>query len=158
MLHGTLQKPESYTALLSNKAWATAFDWLSKLPQNPQAGIYDIQGNDIYANVHGYETQPRANCRFEAHRKYVDLQFCINGSELIEFQETDDLKAITDYDEKKDVQFYSDQRAHSVVHIKPGSFATFHPNEAHMPKLTDELSKEIFKLVIKIRLELLLQQ
>src|SRR5690606_15596351 len=73
MIHGHLSAVDAYAHLLSNPAWRFAFDWLSKLPPRPEPGIRPLQGDDIYVNVHGYETLPREQCRYESHRRYVDL-------------------------------------------------------------------------------------
>ena len=54
-------------------------------------GGYDISGDDIYVNIQDYNTKPKENGLWEAHRKYIDIQFMIEGSELIGVGEIQDL-------------------------------------------------------------------
>jgi len=63
-------------------------------------GKYQINGEKIYANIQEYET--KANGLFEAHRKYIDIQYIVNGFEKIEVCEVSELDEKIPYDEKKD--------------------------------------------------------
>jgi beta-galactosidase beta subunit len=71
------------------------------------------------------------------------------------------------YDADKDLQFYRPPVALSAAFppsqfpalpvspvcalpMSPGSFAIFHPSDAHRPKAPDGFSRNVFKLVIKI--------
>ena len=45
------------------------------------AGRYDIDGDNIYAFVQEYETKPLDQCRWEAHYKYTDIQYVVQGGE-----------------------------------------------------------------------------
>ena len=150
MLHGHLSTPDSYAHLLTNPAWRFAFDWLKQLPANPEPGIRQLQGEDIYVNVHGYDTLPREQCRYESHRRYVDLQYCIRGGELIDWQLGSTLKPAGPFDESKDLQFYELGTSLTQIQMVPGSFAIFFPSDAHLPKRNDGIQKSVFKLVIKV--------
>ena len=46
---------------------------------NFKDGRYDIS-DGIYANICSYETKTRGNTMFEAHRKYIDIQYMLYGS------------------------------------------------------------------------------
>ena len=157
MLFGKLDHPDTYRSFLSNRMWAQAFDWLRQLPKDPNPGIHEIEGKTMFANIHGYETLDRSGCNYEAHRKYVDLQYCIQGGELIEWCDLEGLKPSTEYDAAKDLQFFEDVHSISRAHMTPGCFVTFLSHEAHMPKLADGVHPRVFKLVIKLELEALLK-
>ena len=43
----------------------------------------------LYINVEEYISKPISNCRFESHKKYVDIQMMIHGIEAIETCDTD---------------------------------------------------------------------
>ncbi len=150
MLHGHLSAPDAWAHLLSQEAWRFAFDWLRALPADPEPGIRPLRGEDLYVNVHGYDTLPREQCRFETHRKYVDLQYCIRGSELIDWKLASGLRPAGAFDDARDVQFYEASPALSVLHMVPGSFAIFFPSDGHLPKRSDGRERSVFKLVIKV--------
>lgn len=44
-------------------------------------GRTEIDGSDIYVNVSEYETHELDSSLWEAHRKYADIHYIINGSE-----------------------------------------------------------------------------
>ena len=48
-----------------------------------ESGKYSILGDEIFALVNNYKTQPEEKCLLEAHKKYIDLQFMVSGSEQI---------------------------------------------------------------------------
>jgi YhcH/YjgK/YiaL family protein len=150
MLHGHISTPDSYAHLLTNPAWRFAFDWLKQLPADPEPGIRQLQGEDVYVNVHGYDTLPREQCRYESHRRYVDLQYCIRGGELIDWQLGSTLKPAGPFDEPKDLQFYELGTSLTQIQMVPGSFAIFFPSDAHLPKRNDGIQKSVFKLVVKV--------
>jgi len=153
MLYGHLSGSDAYAHLLANPAWKRAFDWLQQATDVTPAGIQQLQGDDIYVNVHGYGTAPREQGRFESHRRYVDLQYCISGGEIIDWCLASDLECDGEYDAEKDVQFYRalpSARPTTALRMAPGSFAIFHPSDAHRPKAQDGVNPGVFKLVIKI--------
>lgn len=154
MIHGHLSAPDAYSHLLAHEAWRFAFDWLRQMPPSPEPGIRPLRGDAIYVNVHGYETLPPEQCRYESHRKYVDLQYCIAGGERIDWQLASTLLPAGPFDEAKDLQFYEPGNSITTLHMVPGSYAIFHPSDAHRPKRADGLNPSVSKLVIKVAWEL----
>lgn len=167
MLYGHLSASDSYAHLLSNPAWKLAFDWLKSVTVATPAGIQKLQGDDVYVNVHGYDTLLREQCRFESHRRYIDLQYCISGGEAIDWSLASGLTPDGAYDVDRDLIFYQspdsrlpDSRISRVaasaglpvcaLPMYPGSFAIFHPSDAHRPKVRDQKNRSVFKLVVKI--------
>ena len=49
---------------------------------NCEAGIYEIKGKDIYANVIDTKTQSKDKIRPEVHRQYIDIQCLCKGNAL----------------------------------------------------------------------------
>ncbi|AOS45899.1 Toxin-antitoxin biofilm protein TabA [Lacunisphaera limnophila] len=154
MIHGKLNTPESHAFLLDNPAWKLAFDWLHTVTPATPLGITQLQGEDIYVNVMTYQTLPAEQCRYETHRKYVDLQYTITGAEMIDWLDRSELLPDGGFDEAKDLQFYQPVPTLSRVHMLPGCFAIFYPTDAHRPKVSDTRHGEVFKLVVKMNLKL----
>ena len=50
-----------------------------------EPGRYEIQGDDIFAQVFDAETKPVEEQRPEVHEKFVDVQFLASGQEKLGF-------------------------------------------------------------------------
>lgn len=150
MLYGHLSARDAYAMLLQHPTWRFAFDWLQNLAPDVEPGIRPLKGDDIYVNVHGYDTLAPENCRYESHRKYVDLQYCIRGGERIDWQLASTLKAAGGFDETRDLQFYEAGDSLTTLQMQTGNFAVFFPSDAHRPKCADGRNSSTFKLVVKI--------
>ena len=73
-------------------------------------GRIEIDGERIYASVAGYETGSRAERRFEAHRRYIDVQVLLAGEETIDVALDGDLPVLEAYDDARDVMFLNPRR------------------------------------------------
>lgn len=154
MIHGHLHDRDGWRHMVANPAWRTVFAWLESLPPAPEHGIVHLQGEEIWANIHGYETVPWEACRFESHRRFVDLQYCLAGGEIIGWRRAGTLSPDGDYDRERDLQFYLPGDTQTALHMVPGSWAVFHPSDAHAPRLMDGIHPRVEKLVVKVALEL----
>ena len=52
------------------------------------------------------ETKPPECLPFEAHRRYIDIQFVVAGQEAIRFAPASAMKTTEPYDAAKDVEFF----------------------------------------------------
>jgi len=156
MIYGRLSAPDTYRFLLVNPAWKQAFDWLQTVTPQTPAGRSAVRGEEIYANVHGYETLPAKDCLFESHRRYVDLQYCITGNEAIQWALAGELRPTGEYSAEDDILFYA-RPAHAVTSLQmvPGAFAIFAASDAHAPKVSNGSNGTVFKVVVKVDARLL---
>jgi YhcH/YjgK/YiaL family protein len=113
-----------------------------------ELGRYEISDDD-YAMVQSYETKPIEECHFEAHKRYIDVQYSISGSEGISWALTDHLHQ-ADYDEKKD--FIRLEGKGDIFPLTAGNFFILFPSDAHQPKIMIGKSEQIRKIVLKIRI------
>jgi len=155
MLTGQLSPSTTQDPSFANPVWLEVFEWLKKLPQNNPDGEQPIRNRDIYANFITAETQPRENLVMEAHKKYIDLHYCISGGERIEWSPTEGLVTQKEYDLEKDVALYTPPTTAASHVMTPGEFAVFFPDEAHTPKINDGTNKTVKKVVLKIKADLL---
>ena len=157
MILGRLDQPADHASLRRHPAWEEAFAWIEHCAASQPPGIVELRGKRMYVNVHGYETRPREACRYESHRVYVDLQYCISGGELIEWHPLRDLTPRDEYDAAKDVvHYHSPTHPGAALRMGPGSFGIFHATDGHMPKISEGLNAHVTKLVIKIDRTLLI--
>lgn len=141
--------------LLPGGVWSEAIEWIRDKSATAKLGIHKLRSDLLFVNVMSYETMPRKDCRFESHREYIDLQFTINGLELIDYCNYSNLEKDGKYDATSDLQFYKDSPPESTLQIGGKTFCVFYPEDAHRPKIALENPGKLKKLVIKINLELL---
>ncbi len=117
-------------------------------------GRIEIDGEDIFAEVQEYETKPEADCRFESHRKYFDIQYMAEGEEYFGYIPLKELEKDTGYDEERDLEFYLPPRTYGRVHLKKGDFAVVSPEDGHQPRCIGEAPCQVKKIVVKVKVEL----
>ena len=114
-------------------------------------GRYEISGNAVYASVQDYTSKPIEEGKFEAHRKYIDIQFVIKGEEKIGIGNVNDFSESTQYNDEKDIVFLeSENKKFDFVELKEGDFAIFYPKDAHMPCISLQKPDYVKKVVIKV--------
>ncbi|HBG49477.1 MAG TPA: YhcH/YjgK/YiaL family protein [Cyanobacteria bacterium UBA9971] len=129
---------------------ATALKYLENTDLSEfQNGKYEIEGEDISVIVQDYNTKPLSEGRFEAHRKYIDIQYIIKGTEKMGYTNIHKLKSATEYDEEKDIIFFDGEG--DFVTVEEGFFTIFAPEDAHMPGIESKTSEYIKKAVVKIK-------
>ena len=128
---------------------AVIIDFMQNLTPDTKTGRYEIS-DGVYANVDEYEPKIYENCKFEAHKKYIDIQMVLSGEENLEYTNTDGLKISEEYDENRDVMFFENSKTDTdYVHLTPFKFAFIYPHEAHKPQIKT-ISDKVKKVVVKI--------
>lgn len=115
-------------------------------------GKYEILGNEVFAIVQDYTSKPLAVGKFEAHRKYTDIQYIIEGEEQIGVSNIRNFTEATQYDSEKDIIFLT-LKANTIpefIILKEKEFAIFTPNDAHMPSIAVKNSSFVKKVVVKV--------
>lgn len=113
-------------------------------------GRYDL-GDGSVAIVATYETELADSKRFEAHRKYIDIQYVAMGAERIGHAFVPELLPDGDYDEEKDLIFFNEPAASSSLLMPAGTFAVFYPHDAHKPGLmAGDVPSTTRKIVVKV--------
>lgn len=114
-----------------------------------EAGKIEIDGENIYAILSKYNTKDPDDGKWEAHQKYVDVQYIVSGNEDFGFVNIDYLDEATEYDEENDVQFFEGEGDYIQLHEE--EFVILYPHDVHMPCLSIEKSEEVLKVVVKVR-------
>ena len=144
-----LQHAERYFNM--HPAFENAFTFLrrddsAELPD----GRHEIDGEKLFCMISKGPGRSRSEAKLEAHRKYIDIQYVIAGTDEMGWKPTADCKMIdTEYDADKDIEFFKDQ-PDSWTPVPAGSFVIFFPQDAHAPLVS---SGEIHKAVLKIAVE-----
>lgn len=112
------------------------------------SGKYPIDGDRIFAIIQEYDTKDIADGKLESHRKFIDIQFLLSGSELIGTALLADRKPVISKPDD-DLYFYDGEA--SMVKMDEGMFAVFFPEDLHMPGIMVGQRKKVKKVVIKIQ-------
>jgi biofilm protein TabA len=158
MILDRLHSADRYNNL--HPAFARAFaylrdaNWAVLTTAAPGAGSHSTQrpidGDRMYVSIDRAEGRGREVARLEAHRRYIDIQFTIDGDEEIGWKPLADCVVTSvAYDGAKDVMFFSD-RPDSWLSLPAGHFAIFFPDDAHAPLAGHgPLTKAIVKIAVE---------
>lgn len=132
-----------------SKRIAKAFEYLSKTDLKSLAvGKYEIEGAEVYASVSEYNSKEEGKGKWEAHEKYIDIQYIIEGAEQMGYANISKFKANVEYNPVKDIVFGTAEG--ELVTVNKGMFAIFFPQDAHMPSMAIGESKPVKKIVVKV--------
>jgi YhcH/YjgK/YiaL family protein len=150
MILDALQHVGRYASL--HPGFGRAFEFLRRtdLASLP-SGRHPIDGERLFASLDRTTGRGRDRARLEVHRRYIDVQFTIDGNEEIGWLPLGACaRPASPFDENKDVGFFED-RPRSWLHLPPGCFAIFFPEDAHAPlAASGELSKAIVKIAVDL--------
>lgn len=116
-----------------------------------EPGRHEIDGDALFINLCAYETRAFEDCRFEAHRRYIDVQMVLSGAERIDVQPIGALDA-EPFDEGADNMFL-DGHANASVVMTPGMFVACFPDDGHKPGIavrgvSSPVKKAVFKVLV----------
>ena len=152
MILDELNNWRRYAALAELK---TAFEFLEQNADGTalRETRVEIDGDRVFALPQSYRPKPVSEGRFEAHRRYADVQYVASGREMIGHAPGEPLTAATPYDPEKDLIFYAQPASYSALALPAGWFAVFYPNEAHMPGCRLDSDEQVRKIVVKVLME-----
>jgi YhcH/YjgK/YiaL family protein len=155
MADASINKREFAVSYFKNKErWEKAFNFLKNTDLSKlELKRYDIDGDNLFATVSEYTSKNEDAAKFEAHRKYIDLQYVISGKEVMNIAPLASIKeVINPYDDKKDIEFVTVSK---VVNYKasPSNFFIFFPTDVHRPGLKDGVNSLVRKIVIKVKVD-----
>jgi biofilm protein TabA len=146
MILSTLDKSQQYANCYPGLARGFEFLRQPGLANHPD-GKLEIDGDRLFAIFAHEEGRGRDGAYLEFHRRYIDIQFVIEGSEVIGWQPLATCQQVKQvYDQDRDLGFFS-ERPTNWLEVSPGSFAIFFPHDAHAPLAS---SGPVHKVVIKV--------
>ena len=93
-----------------------------------EVGRHEFEGGFLL--VQEGETTPLDEGTFEAHRKFIDVQFVLEGAEEIAWQEYGDLACAIPYDDATDKERLDGSREHHML-VSAGMFWAAFPHDGH---------------------------
>ena len=108
-----------------------------------------IDGERLFAIVQEYAPRAAALGKFEAHRRYWDVQYVARGAERMGWSTLGRMTVSQPHDAERDVAFFTGPGDWFLV--PAGTFAIFSPSDVHMPGVAvDESNLAAQELVRKI--------
>lgn len=149
MILDTLANSAGYEVLSAH--FAKAFAFLRAVDGTQALGRHDIDGDHVFALVQKYSTKPVESALFEAHRRYIDVQYVHSGREAILWAPLAAMKEETmAYDGTKEAALWKLVPDVTPLHLGAGHFAILFPQDAHAPCVEWERPAEVFKVVVKV--------
>lgn len=146
MIFDDLKNAARYHAL--HPGFRHGFEFLSQsgLAQL-DGGRHELDGDRLFALVNRDPGRGHEGARLEAHRKYIDIQFLVDGCEEIGWRPTPECRQITEaYDDARDLMFFGDA-PQSWINLPVGKFMVFFPEDAHAPLAS---RGDNLKVVVKV--------
>lgn len=109
-----------------------------------------IQEGTIVANPVIFVSKEEKECMYEAHEKYIDVHYIMEGVERIATADVSSLQIKTPFSEQRDIGFYQGDESGRYL-LKPGEFMVCFPSDAHKVAMMDKTPETVKKIVIKIR-------
>lgn len=137
-----------------NSKFEKAFEFIQKaVDEKLETGKYEIDGKEIYASVQNYDSKLKENAKFEGHKNYIDIQYIIDGRELMGCLEISKADTKSEYNPEKDVTFYNESEIASYCVAEQGDFCIFYPHDIHCPGVAfDNSPTNVKKIVVKVHI------
>lgn len=147
MIFDTLTNVDNYKGL--GRVY-TALKFLSETDfSKTELGRYELDGDNIFYMVQSYDTDPTKTIS-EAHKKYIDIQFMVEGEEIIGVADISSEKELTEAKEENDVWFYNCKT--EPLTLSAGKYMVLYPNDLHCPGVaTNGKALTCRKVVVKVK-------
>lgn len=149
MIYDVLENAERYYPV--HPGFRAAFEYLRKtdFTQLP-SGRNEIDGERMFVVVNRDVGQGREQRKLEFHRKYIDLQYVVEGADEMGWRAGRLCRELAmPYGEQSDVGFWA-ERPISYFQVEAGQFAIFYPDDPHAPMSGHE---RFLKPVVKIAVD-----
>ena len=148
MVYDKIDNLETYKGLSEDIYEGLKF--LQQATPDIENGVHVINPR-VKAIVSEYETKAVNENGYEAHRKFIDIQFLLKGKEKNCCLPIEKLKETKAYSEEKDAAFYEAVVPVQELVLGDGYFAIYFPQDGHLPGLCVANDEIVKKVVIKVK-------
>lgn len=119
-------------------------------PEEFTEGRTDVDGDKLFLNRVMYETEPVDGAVFEAHKRYIDVMYMVDGCETIYVKAASKLTNITKpYDPSIDALLAAQDKDYTPVRLQSRMFCILFPDDAHMPGCICDAPMTVKKVIGK---------
>jgi len=131
--------------------WDKAFAFLrDNNLETIEPGKYEIDGDNVYGIITEAPSKTPENAKWEAHLRYIDIQYVIKGEEKIGVTPFSNATVSKPYDDVNDYALYDAKG--KLYTAKPGTFFLFFPDDVHRPNILIKGFEVVKKVVIKVKM------
>ena len=127
----------------------SAYDFIVNKADGAAVGKYELE-DGAYVSVQEYTTKARSEAKYEAHKKFIDIQLILSGRELIAVTPIEKMEIKDEYNEAKDVMFFHHNDECTDYVLEPGDFLILYPQDVHMPGVCVNERSLVRKIVVKV--------
>lgn len=114
-------------------------------------GRYELTDGS-YFMVEEYITKKEYPCRLQSHKKYIEVQWILQGQEMIKIYDIDKLIPEISYDLDKDIAFWKSVDNMTQILLSSGSYVVLYPNYAYTSSIMVKEQSAVRKIVIKVKI------
>lgn len=120
------------------------------------AGEYPIDGDNVYAQVQDYVTEPESRRFWETHKVYFDVHYLVSGEEKIGYCPGTEMHHKQPYNEADEMYLYGgiSQHEQHFIEMKPGDCMIIAPTDGHKPRCAVREGVPVRKIVVKVKADL----
>lgn len=149
MIKDSIANTELYASLSSRLS--QALNYLGSVEAKDfQEETVEIDGKDVYAMHQVYRTKSDEGRLYENHKEYIDVQYVVEGTEIIRVTDVGGLSVTTPYNPENDAALYALEDG-TDVKLAAGDYVVLFPHDAHVPQLMSGAPDDVKKIVIKVR-------
>ena len=150
MIYDKIDNIETYKGL--SEDLRLGLEYLRNLPADVDVGVHPLSPR-VKAVVSEYFTKEENENGYEAHRKFIDIQYLLSGREIVRCLPLEYLKQTKAYREEIDAAFYEEcgVKGQELI-IGNGYFAILFPQDGHKPCLIADKPEQVKKVVVKVEI------
>lgn len=114
------------------------------------AGRHEVD-EETFFFLNEYETKDAEQCFWEAHQKYLDIHYILEGHEKIAVDHIENQQVKEAYNTDSDATFFEGD-IDSIIMMNPGDCMICFPEDSHMTGIIAEQKQEIRKVVFKVQI------
>lgn len=112
-------------------------------------GKHAVLNDDVFVLIQRGVGQTKVESKLECHRKYIDIQLVLDGTDEMGWKPLADCQAsIDEFNIANDVQFYNDAPL-NWIRAPANKFCIFFPEDAHSGMISEHsIHKAVFKIAV----------
>ena len=146
MIYDRIENIETYTAISERLAKGLRLLRTTDFSAM-EAGKYEVDGTELYYMLQCYQSKEQ-NDKPEAHKKYIDIQYIVEGEEQIGVGALSGMAEEINANPEGDIWFYHGPV--TGIKMEKGNFAVFFPQDAHAPGIATGDPAPVKKVVVKV--------
>jgi len=116
-----------------------------------ETGKHEICKDKVQMIVNEYDQKNNDRVKLEAHRKHIDVQYWVSGSELMGYAPLQAQALIDPFNEDDDYGLYTAEA--TFTKLEPGMFAIYFPTDLHTAVKDEQCNSLVRKIVFKVVVE-----